>query len=336
MSHLTSGRILGLGTAFWASKVLQTAVELDIFTALEQQSLSAKQLCDIKKLHPRAVEDFLDALVAMKLLNKQAGNYETTDEASHFLVKGKASYIGGVIILASQRGYALWQHLPALIKTGEPQSEVKDGGDFFKELYSDPTRLKQFIVGMSGLSQEPIDSLVKVFDWASHETFCDLGTAQGALPAALVNTYPSLIGYGFDLPPVAPIFNDYIAEHDAVDKVKFIGGNFFTDELPNVDVMIYGHILHGWNAQARVALLEKAYGSLNHGGAVIVYDAMIDDERSVNLHGLLMSLNLRIETKEGHDYTGKECKEWFNAAGFSRIEQKPLTPTVSMVCGYKE
>jgi hypothetical protein len=289
------------------------------------------------------MDDFLDALVATKFLERRDGRYSNGEEAAMYLVKGKPAYIGGMIELASKRGYALWQHLPELLKTGEPQSEAKQGGNFYKELYQHPEKLKAFIPeklkafieGMSGLSHEPIKALLEKFNWAQYKSFCDLGTAQGALPAAVLKAHPQLTGSGFDLPPVAPIFNAYVAEKGLANTLKFIPGNFFTDPLPQADVLIYGNILHGFDDEKKMLLVKKAYDSVLPGGALIVYETMIDDDRSANVIGLLMSLNLRLETQDGNDYTGKECKQWMEKAGFTDVTQQPLTPSMSMVCGFK-
>jgi precorrin-6B methylase 2 len=332
---LSSDRILSVGVSFWAARVLQVAVELDLFTTLEQAPLTAQQICKNLSLHPRAIEDFLDALVATKFLERHEGLYRNGPEAAMYLVKGKPTYIGGVIELAGKRGYALWQNLPALLKTGEPQSEMKDGGDFYRELYQHPEHLKAFIKGMSGLSHEPIKALVEKFNWGQYRSFCDLGTAQGALPVAVMKAHPNLKASGFDLPPVAPIFEEYVAHNKLSDAIKFIPGNFLTEAVPQADVLVYGNILHGWNAEKKAWLVKHAYDGVNPGGALIIYETMIDDARQANVLGLLMSLNLRLETREGHDYTGQECKEWMAAAGFKNVTQQPLTASVSMICGYK-
>jgi hypothetical protein len=144
-----------------------------------------------------------------------------------------------------------------------------------------------------------------------------------------------LSGAGYDLPEVKPVFEEFIAQHGMRDWVKFVSGNFLTDSLPTADVLIMGHILHDWDLSQKRMLLEKAYAALPKGGALIVYEAIIDDERRQNAFGLLMSLNMLIETTGGFDFTGADCQAWMREAGFSQTRVEPLTGPGSMVIAIK-
>jgi hypothetical protein len=163
----------------------------------------------------------------------------------------------------------------------------------------------------------------------------DLGSAQGMVPATLAAAHPYLTGIGFDLPVVKPVFEEFIAQRGVADRVRFHGGNFFEDALPQVDVIVMGHILHDWDLAEKKTLLRKAFAALPEGGAVIAYDAIIDDDRRENAFGLLMSLNMLIETSGGFDYTGADCQAWMREAGFSRTRVEPLAGPDSMVVGFK-
>jgi O-methyltransferase domain len=114
-----------------------------------------------------------------------------------------------------------------------------------------------------------------------------------------------------------------------------VAGDFFKDPMPEVDVLIMGHILHDWTLEEKKLLLSKAHAALPPGGSLIVYDAMIDDERRQNAYGLLMSLNMLIETPGGFDYTGADCLAWMREAGFREIRVEPLHGPYSMAIGVK-
>jgi O-methyltransferase len=140
---------------------------------------------------------------------------------------------------------------------------------------------------------------------------------------------------GFDLPEAAPIFEEYISAVGVADRVTFVPGSFFTDPLPKADVVLMGHILHDWDLPTKKMLVKKAYDALSAGGAFIVYEAIIDDDRSKNAFGLMMSLNMLIETPGGFDYTGADCAGWMREAGFSSTRVEPLVGPDSMVIGIK-
>ena len=119
------------------------------------------------------------------------------------------------------------------------------------------------------------------------------------------------------------------------DRLKFHSGSFFTDPLPTADVLVMGHILHDWNLDEKEMLLRKAYDALPANGALIVYEALIDDDRRKNAFGLLMSLNMLIETPGGFDYTGADCQAWMREVGFRETRVEHLLGPDSMVVGIK-
>jgi hypothetical protein len=139
----------------------------------------------------------------------------------------------------------------------------------------------------------------------------------------------------FDLPAVRPHFEAYVAANGLSDRIAFRGGDFFADLLPRADVLVMGHVLHDWDLDQKRLLIRKAYEALPPGGALIVYEALIDDARRENAFGLLMSLNMLIETPGGFDYTAADCIGWMEQAGFQRCRAERLVGPESMVVGHK-
>ena len=287
-------------------------------------------------LHQRSARDFLDALVALKLLEREKGIYSNAADADLFLDRAKPSYIGGVLEVANARLYGFWGSLTEALRTGELQNESKGGGeDVFAAVYADPERMRGFLTAMSGISAGAAHAIAANFPWSDQKTFMDLGSAQGMVPATLARAHPHLTGIGFDLPVVKPVFEEFIAHRGVTDRVRFQGGNFFEDRLPKVDVIVMGHILHDWDLAQKKVLLGKAFDALPKGGAVVVYDAIIDDDRRENTFGFMMSLNMLIETAGGFDYTGEDCQAWMREVGFSKTRVEPLVGPDSMVIGLK-
>jgi hypothetical protein len=188
---------------------------------------------------------------------------------------------------------------------------------------------------MTGGSLPVAKAMASKFPWRDYRTLIDTGTAQGALPVQIALAHPHLECGGFDLPPVGPIFNEYVASFGLQERVRFYPGDFMKEALPNAEVLVMGHILHDWNMDEKMMLLRKAHDALPSGGALIVYEHLIDDDRRRNLGGLLMSLNMLIETPGGFDFTGADCSGWMREAGFSQTRVEHLTGPQSMVVGIK-
>jgi hypothetical protein len=332
---LSPESILQLGMAFWGSKTLLSAVELGVFTALADGPKGGSALAKELSLHPRSSQDFLDSLVALKMLNRDHGLYSNTPNAGAFLDRRKPSYIGGFLEMANARLYPFWGSLTEALRTGRPQNEVKGGKDLFTTLYSDPVQLDQLLAAMTGISTGTARALAEKFPWDRYHTMVDIGTAQGCLPVQLALARPHLRGGGFDLPPIRPIYESYVSRFELADRLQFYPGDFFTDELPTADVLVMGHILHDWDLTQKRTLLAKAYAVLPPGGALVVYEALIDDDRRSNAFALLMSLNMLIETTGGFDYTGADCCEWMQKAGFTKTYVQHLLGPDSMVVGLK-
>jgi hypothetical protein len=328
--------ILQVGFGFWPSKILLSAIEMELFTDLAKGAQSLESLQGRLGLHPRSSRDLLDALVALGFLLRSQGQYSNTPATDLFLDKHKPSYIGGMLEMVNQRLYGFWDHLTEALRTGIPQNEAKTGGlSLFDALYADPARLKNFLAAMTGLSHGANMAIARSFRWAKYKTFTDAGTAQGDLAVQISLENPHLSGVGFDLAEVGPIFEEYVEKNGVSGRLRFAGGSFLTEPLPKADVVLMGHILHDWSLDEKRMLIGKAYDAVPQGGALIVYESIIDDDRSKNAFGLMMSLNMLIETQAGFDYTGADCQGWMKEAGFRETRVEHLVGPDSMVVGIK-
>jgi precorrin-6B methylase 2 len=331
-------RILQTALGFWSSKTLLSAVELGLFTELAGTAMDLETLRARLGIHPRSARDFFDALTALGFLQRNNGKYSNVPESDFFLDRKKPSYIGGVMEMASQRLFPHWSRLTEGLRTGKPQNEAlyeEGGASPFEVLYADPARLKTFLSAMTGVSREANVAIANRFPWKQYRNFVDIGAAQGDLAVQIARVNQQLEGIGFDLPQVQPIFEEYVARNGLKDRLCFVAGSFFEEPLPKADVVTMGHILHDWNLEEKKMLLRKAYEAVPQGGAVVAYDAIIDDDRCQNAFGLMMSLNMLIETPGGFDYTGADCVAWMKEAGFRETRVERLIGPDSMVVGIK-
>jgi hypothetical protein len=326
-------KIMELGTAFWASKVLLSAVELGVFSELAAGPLGLTELRHRLGLHARSARDFLDALVALGMLDRDSASYANTPAADCFLDRAKPNYIGGMMEYFNVRLYPHWGRLTDSLRTGDPQGE--GGGGLFAGIYSDDKSLREFMRAMTGLSLGSAKVIASRFPFEQHRTFVDIGCAEGALPVQVALAHPDITGGGFDLPAVRPVFEDYVNSFGLAERLVFHPGDFLVQELPAADVIAMGHVLHDWDLETKLMLLQKAHAALPRGGVLIVHEAIIDDDRRTNVFGLLMSLNMLIEVPGGFDFTGSDCQEWMKSVGFRETRVEPLAGPDSAVIAVK-
>ncbi len=337
-AQVTPAAIMQLGTAFWGSKTLLSAVELGVFSELAAAgTLDGEALRERVGLHPRGSRDFFDALVALGMLERNEGHYANTPATALFLDRAKPSYLGSFLEMANARIYSAWASLTEGLRTGLPQNEVavKGGEDFFEVFYADPVRMAQFARAMTGTNTYIAPAIAAKFPWRDHRRVIDIGCAEGAVPVQIALAHEHITGGGFDLPALRPIFNTYVARFGLGERLSFTAGDFFTDPLPQADVLVMGRILHGGDLDQKRLLLHKAYEALPAGGALIVYDPIIDDERRSNAYGLLSSLHMLIDSSGGFEYTGADCRAWMQEAGFRDSYVEHLVGPESMVVGIK-
>ncbi len=338
---LSPGRILQTGLGFWSSKVLLSAVNMDLFTFLATGGKSAEEIKLELNLHDRSLYDFLDTLVALNFLHrkglKKEAVYCNTLETDIFLDRNKSSYIGGMLIMGNNRLYGHWNHLEEALKTGRPQNEVRngDGDSIFKELYADENRLSQFIAAMSSVQMASFIAFAKQFDFSDYYTHCDIGGAGGDLSIQIALHTENIGSTTFDLPQVTPIAQRNIDMHNLGNRIQAKSGNFFIQELPKADIITMGNILHDWNLEEKKMLIAKAYDALPAGGVLVAIENIIDDQRRENAFGLMMSLNMLIETYGGFDYTAADFRSWATEAGFVQVEKMPLAGAASAMIAYK-
>src|SRR5690242_2772730 len=251
------GPILQTGFAFWSSKVLLTAVEFGRFTKLGDRHLSGAELGAELGLHPRGIDDFFDALVAMQFLRRDGdgplARYHNTTSSSLYLDNTSPRYIGGILVMLNSRLFRFWNDLPEALRTGKPQNETKHGKKgMFEELYDELPRLEQFMDAMTGLSRINFEAFAAKFDFSEFKTLCDVGGATGLLCIEVAKKHPHLRCTSFDLPAVEPIAKKHIAAAGLGDRIGTASGDFFKDPLPRADVISMGMILHDWNLEKKM------------------------------------------------------------------------------------
>ncbi|MBU2904846.1 methyltransferase domain-containing protein [Arenibacter algicola] len=333
-------KIMQVGTGFFGTKTLLTAVNMELFTVLAKRELSGKDIQSVLGLHSRSLYDFLDALVAMDFLKrkgiKESALYSNAEDTNFFLDKNKPSYMGGMLEMCNNRLYPFWNDLEDGLKTGLPQNETKNGGKpIFEAVYADPKKLREFVGAMAGVQMGNFIEFAKVFNFSNYKTLCDIGGAGGFLAAHVAMNNQHMQCTSMDLPQVEPIAKENVRNMGLQDKVKITSGDFFSDDFPKSDIITMGNILHDWGTKDKKTLIKKAYNALPKGGAFVVIENIIDNDRSKNAFGLLMSLNMLIETEEGYDFSFSDFDKIVKEAGFKSTSIMPLKGPTSAAIAIK-
>lgn len=244
--------------------------------------------------------------------------------------------MGGILEMCNNRLYPFWNDLENGLKTGLPQNETKNGGKpIFEAVYADPNKLREFVSAMGGVQMGNFMAFAKQFDFTNYKTLCDIGGAGGLLSAQVSMNNDHMQCTSFDLPPVEPIVKENLRNMGLSEKVTVKSGDFFTDDFPKADVITMGNILHDWGKADKKILIRKAYDALPMGGSLVVIENIIDDDRSENAFGLLMSLNMLIETSEGYDFSAADFEILAKEAGFKHVNVMPLTGPTSAAIAIK-
>ena len=340
VNQIDPSKIMQIGMGFWSSKTLLTAINMGLFTHLANGPLPVQEIKSKLGLNDRSLFDFLDTLVALGFLHrsglKENAVYSNSQDSDLFLDQNKPSYMGSILEMSNNRLYPFWNDLEECLKTGKPQNETKNGGKpLFEAVYANEDKLREFTNGMGNFQAGNFMKLAHDFDFSKYNTLCDIGGsgANLSIHIALNNKHMKCIS--FDLPPVGPIAKENVEALGLSDRIEIHSGNFFTDKLPFADVLTMGNILHDWGYEDKVMLIKKAFDALPEGGALIVIENIIDDQRNENAFGLMMSLNMAIETDHGFDYTADDLDQWAKEAGFSQTSVMPLTGPSSAVIAIK-
>jgi predicted O-methyltransferase YrrM len=311
--------LMALSTGFWAFKTLAAAHEAGLFSHLAGgASTTVGELAEALGLHPRPAEMLLTGCAALGLLEKTDGRYRNTPLSEAFLVRGKPYYFGGFVQMADKRLYAGWGKLTEALRTNRPttwdpavQSSMFDG--------EDPTMLALFWEAMHSVSTMTARKLGEAVDLNHFRRLLDIGGGSGAYDIELCKLYGELRATVFDLPHVAAIAAGKITEAGLTDRIETAGGNFFEQLPEDHDVHLLSMILHDWDEAKNRALLRRSFEALPSGGAVVISELLVNDEKTGPAPAALMSLNMLIET-EGRNYTPTEYSAWLEEAGFRHIE----------------
>ena len=311
--------LMQLATGFWASKVLAAADELDLFTRMSGRAMTSDELAQTLQIHARPAEMLLTGCAALGLLEKKDGAYRNSSLADEFLVRGKPYYFGGFVKMLDKRLYPGWSRLTEAIRSNRPTTwDPSTQKSLFEG--EDPAMLALFWEAMHSISTFTARVLAEAVDFTQFRHVLDVGGGSGAFVIELCRRYPGLKATVYDLAFVTEIAARNVAEAGLGDRISTAAGDFFADAaLPEgPDAILLSMILHDWDEEKNREILRKCYDALPTGGAALICELLVNDEKTGPAPAALMSLNMLIET-EGRNYTPAEYGAWLKATGFEDV-----------------
>lgn len=313
-------RVLEIIDGMRLSKAVFAALELGVFEALEGVHLDAAQCAARFRVNEDALGRLLDACVAAGALTKSDGRYRNTELASVYIRASSPATLSGYMLYANRITWRLWEHLEDAVREGTPRWEQTFGAKegIFDHFFATDSAKETFLSGMHGLGLLSSPRVAAAFDLSAHRRVADLGGGTGHLVAAICNRYPEMEGIVFDLPGVAPIARTRLAAAGLAGRVRVAEGDFFRDPLPAADLYCLGRILHDWNDTMVRALLRKIHAALPDGGAVLLAEVLLNEEKTAPLSGLLQSLNM-LACTEGKERNLTEYRALLDREGFREV-----------------
>jgi 3-hydroxy-5-methyl-1-naphthoate 3-O-methyltransferase len=323
---LTPSPLMSIATAHWAFKTLAAAHEIDLFTSLSgTPGTTAEELAGTAAIDERPAEILLTACTALGLLRKEEGRYRNSALSEEFLVRGKRYYFGGFVQMQDRVIYPAYSRLSEAIHRNRPTAYDPDKEKSFFE-GQDPAILENFWEGMHSLSTLTARALADAFDFGAFSRLLDVGGGSAAFDIELCRRNPHLSATVYDLPFVTEIATRKIEEAGLGERIATVSGDFFVDEtLPaGHDLLLLSLILHGENEPRDREIVRKCFEALPSGGALLVSELLVDDEKTGPPPAALMSVTMLVATDGGRNYASSEYGSWLRDTGFDQIEVIPF------------
>ena len=319
--------------AFRWSKTMFTTASLGIYDLLPA---TAGSLAQSLGLNADALERLLDGNVGLGLLEKRADAYYNQPVADVYLRQDSPHSLIGYVLYSDRALYPLWGHLEDAVREGSNRWQQTFGGPapIFEQFFRTEKDLHTFIMGMHGIGVLSSPAVVRAFDLSRFQRLVDLGGATGHLAIAACEAYPGLQGVVLDLERVIPVAREIVAQSPAGSRITCTAGDFFHGDLPEADLYALGRIVHDWSEPKVEFLLRRIYERLPEGGALLLAERLLDDDKSGPMNALMQSLSMLICT-EGKERTLEEYRALLLEAGFREVNGERTGRAVDAILALK-
>ncbi len=296
---------------FWTSRAILTAAELDIFTHLDGQHLTALDCAGRIDSDPRATDRLLNALAAIDLLEKRGNIFSLSAKGALLSSRHPETVLPSVLHYAGL--WESWSQLTAVVREGKPAKRTVRT--------MDAAGRRAFIGAMDVAGRELSRRIADAFDASRFRRLLDIGGASGTYTIAFLRKNPSMTAVLFDLPPVIAIAYERIEAEALADRVLLMPGDYNRDDLPKgCDLALLSAVIHQNSPSENLDLFKKIHGVLEPEGTLLIRDFIMDSARTTPRGGTLFALNMLVNTVAGDTYTFDEIKESLVEVGFGNVE----------------
>lgn len=308
--------LLQMSFSYAASRILSTAVQLDIFSAIAAGAQTVSEVARATNASERGTRMLLDALRGFELLAKHKDAYALSPLAAKFLVRDSPDYVGAM--LEDDSHWEGWSRLLEAVRTGKPVHAVFDPAEA-ERFFSVLTR------SLHVQNRLPSQRLAKTLGAGTKQQglrALDVGCGSGVWGIAIAEADPQARVTAQDLPKVLEQTRKYLERHNVAGRYDFLPGDLHKVAFPagEYDVALLGHIVHGESAAVARELFKRLHQALKPGGRLAIIDMIPNDERSGPAFPLIFALNMLVHTDAGDTYTFNEYRDWLREAGFSSVE----------------
>lgn len=329
--HVSPESIMRLTSAHWSLKALSEAVDLSIFTILQEGPQTANQLSETLNLPKRSLTRLLNANVALGFLKVKNSEYQNSEVSQTFLTENKPSYLGDFVKLAGIYGFEKWTRFDECIRNDAPIEDLDDDYRHNEE------RMQYFTRAMHNIAKGTANLIASLPLLKNRSHLLDIGGGSGVYCIALAEKYPALHATLIDFPPVCKVAREYVEKSDANDKIKIIEGDFLKTEISGLsDIVLVSQVLHGMSESQCQKLLKKCFDYTSSGGAIIINEFFLNDNKQGPLYSTLFALNMLITTKEGDTYTEGTVSYWLERAGYSDFSFVDTPGPSKLLIGHKK
>jgi hypothetical protein len=310
--------IIRMSGIYWRTCVLHAGVKLDIFSAISDKRLTAGEISGRIKGDERGVGMLLNALTALKLLEKTGSHYANTDAGKRWLTRDSSDYLG-YIIMHHHHLMESWSHLPDAVLTGKPNRT--------RSSFGNEERRESFLMGMYNLASRIAPGIVAAIDLEGRKRLLDLGGGPGTYAIYFCLKNPDLTATVYDMPTTRPFAEKTITSFGLSKCISFMEGDYLTDDIRGTyDVALLSHILHGEGLDDCRMIIGKAASSLEPGGIIIIHEFILDNSMDSPLQPALFSLNMLLGTEGGQSYSEGQISEMLKDAGIGNIRRLAYNP----------